>query len=141
MTSAGRNAEFEKIVAAAQKKLEQKLPFLTDKEDLLQYIGTLSLKMKTETGKIIFQDKQHEMVYCPCVTKIVSFSNPGIVFPKDKKRNPFECAKIQYMLCKKTGRTDNSQDIIKKTTTFRGNCEDCYRMMLDGIFETGHLCL
>ncbi len=141
MNSAGRNQEFEKVLAAAQKQLDKKLKFVKTDMDLLQYIDKLTFEMKTEKGEVLFRDNKNELQYYPCVTKFISFTDSSVKFPQDKKRNPFECAKVQFLLCKKANLSANTEQLQQKAAAFQCNCKTCYRLAMEGVFKGGGLCL
>ncbi len=139
MNNAGK--EFKEILLAAQDIIDKKLSFLNTDTDLLQYVDLLKTEMKSEKGEILFRDNRNELQYCPCVTRFISFIDPSVKFPKDKKRNPFECAKIQFLLCKKANSPMNVDSIQNKAVSFSCDCQDCYRLAMEGVFKGGQLYL
>lgn len=141
MSNAGRNPVFEKILADSAERIRKKLNFLGPDKDPLLYVDSLVLKMKSENGKILFTDKAGDIKYCPCITKFVSFADPSIKFPKDKKRNMFECAKIQYVMCQRVKADIPIDNIQGKVASFQCNCKDCYKIAIQGIFAGNQLCL
>ena len=141
VSSVGNNDEFIKILAAAQKKLDKKLKFIHTDTDLLQYVNSLSLEMKTEKGEVLFRDNKNGLQYFPCVSKFVSFTDPEIKIPKDRKRNPFECAKIQLLLYKKANVSQDIPMMQNKIASFQCNCYDCYQIVMKGIFNGDGICL
>ena len=141
MNNAGRNVAFEKVLDNATKLISKKIGFLCKDNDPISYVGLLSLQLKEDTGKIIFKDQHNELIYCPCITKFAKITNPSVQFPNDKKRNPYECAKIQYILCRLSENKAEAERIRNHAVTFKCNCKDCYRLTMEGIFRDGSLCL
>lgn len=140
MNNVGDNEKLLKIMSAAQKKMDKKLKFIPEGHDLLTYIYRLDFQTRTQKGEVVFKDEDHNLQYFPCVTKFVSFVDENTQFPKDKKRNPFECAKIQYLLCKNSSNNLNNTVNQEKVAEFSCNCKDCYIMAIRGVFENDKLC-
>lgn len=140
VNSAGNNEKFIKIMDAAQKKMDKKLKFIPQNQDLLTYIHHLEDETHTQKGEVVFTDQNNQLQYFPCVTKFISFVDSNTSFPKDKKRNPFECAKIQYLLCKNSNVDINNIANQNNIAKFQCSCRDCYLMAIHGAFETDKLC-
>ena len=141
VSNAGRNEKFENILAASEEKIQKSMRFFGQDKDPVFYINELSLQMKSETGKILFRDRAGDMRYCPCITQFVSFIDPSVKFPKDKKRNKFECAKIQYVLGRVMESDMKMEHMINKISSFQCDCKDCYNIAFRGLFDGDRLCL
>ena len=141
VNSAGRDKAFENALAASKRLIEKKIGFLCEEGHPIEYVEELTVQFKEETGKVIFRDKKQNLKYCPCITKLVKFTDKSVAMPNDKRRNPFECAKVQYLLCRMSDDAAKTEQIRKKTTLFQSSCDDCYKLAMDGIFREGFLCL
>ena len=127
---------FRKTLEEEQKRIDKKLKFIEDPDhDLFDYLESLHMENKTENRNVIFQDKYRLLQQYPCITKVVSFTDPDTAFPKFKTRNPFECAKIQHLLCMNYPSPQATESVQKKIETFKCDCKDCYLLALHAVYD------